>query len=73
MDGHTLYQLLSLTTEETGSSNKRYYLLKKGMRVTEAATGGVLLKKVFLKVSKNSQENTRARVSFLIKLHALVL
>ena len=73
MDGHTLYQLLSLITEETDSSNKRYYLFKKRMRVTEATTGGVLLKKVFLKISKNSQENTCARVSFLIKLHALVL
>ena len=36
---------------------------------TEApATGGVLWKKVFLKISQNSQENTCARVSFLIKL-----
>ena len=31
----------------------------------EAATGGVLYKKVFLKISINSQENTCARVSFL--------
>ena len=29
-----------------------------------AATGVVLLKKVFLKISQNLQENTRARVSF---------
>ena len=36
----------------------------------EAATGGVLYKKVFLKISINSQENTCARVSFLIKLLA---
>ena len=35
---------------------------------TEAATGGVLYEKVFLESSKNSQENTCARVSFLIKL-----
>ena len=34
----------------------------------EAATGGVLYKKVFLKILQNSQENTCARVSFLIKL-----
>ena len=34
---------------------------------TEAVTGGVSIKKVFLKVSQNSQENTCARVSFLIK------
>ena len=34
----------------------------------EVATGGVLLKKVFLVTSKNSQENNCARDSFLIKL-----
>ena len=37
---------------------------------TEAVTGGVLFEKVFLELSQNSQENTRARVSFLIKLQA---
>ena len=31
---------------------------------TQAATGGVLLKKVFLKISKTSQENTCVGVSF---------
>ena len=41
----------------------------KSLRKTEAATGGVL-KKVFLKISQNSQEDTCARVSFLIKLQA---
>ena len=35
-----------------------------------SGTGGVLLKKVFLEISQNSQENTCARVSFLIKLQA---
>ena len=30
----------------------------------EAVTGGVLLEKVFLEISQNSQENTCARVSF---------
>ena len=33
---------------------------------TEAATRGVLYKKVFLKILQNSQENTCARASFLI-------
>ena len=37
---------------------------------TEAATRGVLCKKVLLETLKNSQENTCARVSFLIKLQA---
>ena len=34
--------------------------------VSEAATGGVLSEKVFLEISKNSQENTCAKVSFSI-------
>ena len=38
--------------------------------LSEVATGGVL--KEFLKISENSQENTFARVSFLIKLQAEV-
>ena len=36
----------------------------------EVATRGVLWKKVFLEISQNEQENTCARVSFLIKLEA---
>ena len=35
---------------------------------TEAATGGVLSKKVFLEISQNSQKNTCVGVSCLIKL-----
>ena len=40
-------------------------LMKENLK---GATGDVLLKKVFLKISRNSQESTGARVSFLIKL-----
>ena len=36
--------------------------------LSEAATKGVLRKKLFLEISQNLQENTCARVSFLIKL-----
>ena len=36
----------------------------------ETANGGVVLEKVFREISQNSQENTCARVSFLIKLQA---
>ena len=39
---------------------------------SEAATRSVLSKKMFLKISQNSQENTCARVTFLIKLQALL-
>ena len=36
----------------------------------EAVAQKCSLKKVFLKISQNSQENTCVRASFLIKLHA---
>ena len=38
--------------------------------ITKAAPRGVLLENVFLEISQNSQENTCAEVSFLIKLQA---
>ena len=38
--------------------------------MSEEATEGVLKKKAFLKIAQISQENTCARVSFLIKLQA---
>ena len=37
---------------------------------SEAASRGVLCKKVFLKIWQNSEENTFVRVSFSIKLQA---
>ena len=37
---------------------------------SEATTRGVLWKKAFLEISLNSQENTCAKVYFLIKLQA---
>ena len=37
---------------------------KKGTIILEAATGSVLLKKVVLKISQVSQENTSVGVSF---------
>ena len=43
---------------------------KQEKKRLEAATRGVLCKKLFLEISQNSLENTRARVSFLIKLPA---
>ena len=43
-------------------------LLKKRLAQVEAAARGVLCKKVFLEIWQNSQENTCARVSLLIKL-----
>ena len=38
--------------------------------MSEAATENVLWKKAFLEISQNSQENTRARFSFLIQASA---
>ena len=40
---------------------------KSMMEVLEAITGGEKKEKVFLKISRNSQENKCARVSFLTK------
>ena len=45
-------------------------LVKYSLLLTEAATRGVLCKKVFPEISQNSQENICARASFLIKLQA---
>ena len=60
-----------------GSIPDFYYALNTLLRLlllpTEAGTRGVLLKKVFSKISQNSQENTFARFSFLKWLVGLKL
>ena len=66
---------LSLTLLHFGRSRNSCFKdnLKKNLYVasfSEAATRGVLYKKVFLEFSQSSQENTCARASFLIKLQA---
>ena len=43
---------------------------KQQKKTLEAATRGILCKKLFLEISQNSQENTCARVCFLIKMQA---
>ena len=43
------------------------------LAVTEAVSQRCSVKKVFLEISQNSQENTCASVSFLIKLQASAL
>ena len=48
------------------TAKSRYYII----RLQKQALGGVLSKKVFLKISQNSQENTCAIVSFFIMLPA---
>ena len=54
-------------------SNKGELMCIQGLtscfQVTEAVTGGVLWKNMFVKTSQNSQENTCLGVSFLIKLN----
>ena len=40
-------------------------MTKKNSKKTEAVAQKCFVKKVFLKISRNSQENTCARVSFL--------
>ena len=55
-----------------GALRERTYLqsvINENVKETEAAIGGSV-KKVFLKILQNSQENTCARVDFLIKLQS---
>ena len=40
-------------------------------KISEAVTQRCSVKKVLLEISQNSQKNTSARVSFLIKLQTL--
>ena len=67
-----LHQVLSLNliTQINQKALKRVNNLRIMKTEIEAATRGVPCKKVFLEISQNSQENTCARVSFLIKLQA---
>ena len=58
------------TASEKVLSTLKYIKYSSYLENTEAATRGVLWKKVFLKISQNSQENSFVRVSFLIKLQA---
>ena len=44
-----------------------------GKEGTEVVVWRCSIEKVFLEISQNSQENTCARASFLIKLQALAL
>ena len=46
------------------------FVISSTFQPTEAATGGVLSKKVLSEILQNSQENTYTRVSFSIKLQA---
>ena len=47
-------------------------ILSTHLKDSEAVARRCSVKKVFLKISQNLQENTFARVSFLIKIQALV-
>ena len=63
----TFFTILGYTIDLYRSS----CLLFSQKVLSEAATRDVLLKKVFLKISQNSQKNTCTRVSFLIKVASL--
>ena len=51
----------------------RFYKMKTDEQYLEALVGRCSIKKVFLEISQNSQENSCARDSFLIKFQALGL
>ena len=71
---HSYRWLLSIPPENIRkplvSDVFRRYIKRPAPWNKEAATGCVQCKEVFLKILQNSQENTCARVSFLIKLQA---
>ena len=50
---------------------KNYFNIRHTCLISEAVVQSCYVKKVFLEIPQNLQENTRARDSFLIKLQAL--
>ena len=68
----TLYSLKSVFSLNTGYVLTKFFIFKFDLNVNhpKAVVRGCSLKKVFLEISQNSQENTCARDSFLIKLQA---
>ena len=65
MEGYILLQVLSCEFIEIFQMSYFTEHLK-----TEAVAQRCSVKKMFLEISQNSQENTCARVSFLIKLQS---
>ena len=63
-------KLFLKTSQYSQESCRTATLLKWDCNTKEAVAQTCSVKKVFLKISQNSQENTCARVSFLIKLQA---
>ena len=67
---------LKITSEKTINNEKNAFFRSShqrwcSVRKCVSVSRGVLLEKVFLEISQNSQENTCTRVSFLIKLNIL--
>ena len=66
-----IYSRFAIKTKEWSYRGRDWYIYVELLTYSEAATEKVLyIKQVFSQISQNSQENTRARVSFLIKLQA---
>ena len=59
--------MLQYSSMETGPSGLREM---RTLFLSEAVAQGCSVKKVFLEISQNPQENTCARDSFLMKLQA---
>ena len=65
--------IINLIFKRKARENIEYILNSKFIVNAEAVTQRCSVKKVFLEVLQNSQENTYARVSFSIKLQGLGL
>ena len=62
--------VLILNLNSFNCNKKVCALVDNDLLLREAATRGILWKKVFLEILQNWKENNCARVSFLIKLQA---
>ena len=68
-DMNMLPLVINSNSDSLGFENRHFDIPGMSIaKMSEAATRGVLWKKALLKISQNAQENTCAKVSFLIKL-----
>ena len=66
-----MWQVLLRSVTVTVISTIYAVSISHNVKFTEAGTGGILEKKLFLKIFQYSQENTSVGVTFIIKLQAL--
>ena len=68
----TIVKIHANNDNKNGSQDKSNSNISSNNNSNRSSHWRCSVKKVFLEISQNSQENTCARVSFLIKLHLLL-